>query len=135
MEIDACEIRNIVNAGHWLLPLQNGLYRFGASYQWDPLDELPDNSIKQNLLNSVMQLLNQHKQIRVQRHAAGIRPATSDTQPFVGMHPKLPNMGIFNGFGSKGSLLIPHYAQLLSKQLNGQAQDLAQADITRYWQH
>ena len=44
-------------------------------------------------------------------HQAGIRPNTRDKLPFIGYHPQRQRVAIFNGFGSKGSMLIPYYAR------------------------
>jgi len=127
------KINETVNAGHWLLPLTNGHYKFGASYQWDNLDEVPDETVKQQLIDVLRRLLKQDNQLEILQHDAGIRPATRDTRPFIGMHPKHPRLGIFNGFGSKGSLMIPYYSQQFSAQLGSQAFDMNEADIRRYW--
>ena len=64
-------------------------------------------------------------------HSAGIRPCTKDTLPFVGMHPQQSRLGIFNSFGSKGSLMIPYYARQFSARLQGSS-NMAEADIMRY---
>jgi glycine/D-amino acid oxidase-like deaminating enzyme len=50
-------------------------------------------------------------------HAVGIRPTTKHRQPFVGSITALPNAYCFNGFGSKGCLIIPYYAQLLRSHI------------------
>ena len=44
---------------------------------------------------------------------AGVRASTPDRVPFVAPVPNRPNAYCFNGFGSKGSLTIPTYAELL----------------------
>ena len=43
-------------------------------------------------------------------HQAAIRPTVKDRRPFIGNHPKYPNLGIFNGFGTKGASLVPFWA-------------------------
>lgn len=133
LRIDDYTINETVNAGRWLLPHSQGLYKFGATYQWDNLNQTPDANARQTLLKALDQLLKQKKQIQVMRHDAGIRPSTRDTQPFIGMHPQHPRLGIFNGFGSKGSLLIPYYSQQFVSQFTTQDVDMAEADIQRYW--
>ena len=44
-------------------------------------------------------------------HKAGVRPATKDRRPYLGVHPQQQNVFIFNGWGSKGVLLIPYFAE------------------------
>lgn len=134
IEIDDHNINDIINAGHWLLPVENGLYKFGASYQWEYLDDKPNETIRRSLLDAAHHLLNHDKQIQIKHHDAGIRPCTRDTLPYVGMHPSYPQLGIFNGFGSKGSLLIPYYSHQFTIQQGATTIDMAEADIKRYWQ-
>jgi glycine/D-amino acid oxidase-like deaminating enzyme len=60
----------------------------------------------------------------IQQHEAGVRPATADRRPLLGLHPAFPCMGIFNGLGTKGVSIAPyfaaHFADLLleNKQLD-----------------
>jgi glycine/D-amino acid oxidase-like deaminating enzyme len=54
---------------------------------------------------------------RVESVQCGVRPATIDRKPVVAWHPRMPNVGLFNGFGSKGALLIPYFAQRLTDNL------------------
>ena len=81
------------------------------------------------------QLIAQNKPVKLVRHEAGVRPCTKDTMPYIGLHPQYPRLGIFNGFGSKGSLMIPYYAKQFSAILQGKQIDIAEADIRRYWPH
>ncbi len=126
------EIKEIINAGRWLLPVGNGLYRFGATYEWQALDEHATDTARQSLLQSLHELLDANNDAEVIRHQAGVRPCTKDTMPFIGLHPQLPRLGIFNGFGSKGSLMIPYYAKLFGAHLQDSKAEFSEADIRRY---
>ena len=99
----------IISRGKWLLPLGDGLYSLGTTYQWSPLDEKPSESAKRELLQSLKQIFRQSIEFKITDHKAGIRPNTLDKQPFIGLHPRTPRISIFNGFGSKGVLTIPWY--------------------------
>ena len=50
---------------------------------------------------------------KVEEHLAAIRPAVKDRRPFLGQHPKYPNLIIFNGLGTKGASLGPFWAKHL----------------------
>ena len=63
---------------------------------------------------------------------AGVRPTTSDRQPFVGLHPGKPQLTIFNGFGSKGSLLIPWHVERFVECLLDATPLPLSMDIARY---
>ncbi len=109
--------QNIVNYGHWFIPLNSYQFRTGATFDWKQLDTQPTMAAKTTLLASLKKtipMLSINSEIKQQ---AGIRPATLDKQPFLGAHPKHPELVIFNGFGAKGSLQIPWYCQRLADNL------------------
>ena len=56
----------------------------------------------------------------VQDQRVGIRPATFDHRPLIGLHPQYPQVGIFNGLGSKGVSLAPYLAQTFADHLLSQ---------------
>ena len=43
--------------------------------------------------------------------------AVTGRRPVLGMHPTLPNLGVFNSLGSKGSLTAPFFAEMLASHL------------------
>ena len=53
----------------------------------------------------------------VKEHLCGIRPATLERRPFVGIHPQNPGIGILNGMGTKGCSLAPYFAKQLVDNL------------------
>jgi glycine/D-amino acid oxidase-like deaminating enzyme len=122
----------ILNAGHWLLPRGDGRFRLGASYDRERPDTQPSASARQRLLEALGQLLDPLPRFSVEGHRAGVRPATGDKQPFLGLHPLQPRLGICNGFGSKGSLTIPFYAERLAAHLLSGVPLPPEADIRRY---
>ena len=98
----------------WLVPLGETV-KLGSNFAWDDVNLTPSESIKQALLDS----LHNHTQFSADiiSHQTGIRPSTRQREPFVGKLSNLDNAYCFNGFGSKGCLLVPHYADLLSQHL------------------
>lgn len=122
----------MINAGKWLMPRGGNDYRLGATYDRERLDEQPTEAGVKELLDALPQLLDPVPEYRVTERRAGVRPNTLDKQPFIGLHPKWPQLGIFNGFGSKGSLLIPWHAMRFAEALYGGAALPAEADIRRY---
>jgi len=123
---------HIINQGKWLLPLKDGNFKIGATYQNNVIDEQPSKSGKDELLNALKEMPIEQKNISITTHQAGIRPNTLDKNPFLGMHPKHPNIGIFNGFGSKGSLLIPWYSERMCEHLIHGTALPSEANIQRF---
>lgn len=131
---DAPMPKEIVQFGKWLLPLANGQYKLGATWQWQPLDELPNKKAAAELISTCLQYFPQFKHAKLLKTNVGIRPGTRDKQPFLGCHPHHPQLLVFNGFGSKGSLIIPwHCEQFVAYLSKGDALPEL-ADIGRYYQ-
>lgn len=126
---------DIILKGNWLLPLPNGLLKTGANYQWDVLDNKPTELIALRLLDTFRAFYKKPPEVEIARHQAGVRPATLDKQPFIGSHPRHRGVHIFNGFGSKGSLLIPWFSLQFTDYLLTNSPLPVEADITRYSIH
>lgn len=122
----------MINAGRWLMPRENGEHRLGATYEHEPLDEVNTDEARQTLLAALPEILTEPGEYTVTGQQAGVRPATQDRQPFIGVHPEYPQLGIFNGFGSKGSLLIPWHADVFADALRDNRLLPEECDIHRY---
>jgi len=103
------QLNFIFNRKIFILPLQNGLYKVGSTYNHDFQDVNPTLEAKRYIEEKLIQVL--PVKYNVIEHRAGIRPATRDRRPIIGMHPDFPSVGIFNGLGSKGVTLAPYFAK------------------------
>lgn len=112
----SCRLPNrIINSGQWLLPQNDGVFKLGATYTWpsagQQLDELTTSEGKAKLIMSLDDLWPGIEHYECINHAAGIRPNSKDKQALIGFHHGYPQLAVFNGFGSRGSLLIPYYSR------------------------
>lgn len=123
----------ILNYGHWLIPLTNSQFKTGATFVHNQLDTAPSLQAKTTLLADLEQVCPALRQSTLLCHQAGIRPATQDRQPFIGFHPKQTGFAVFNGFGAKGSLLIPHYCQLFADVLQSRQTLPGKINIIRHY--
>ncbi len=120
----------IVNRGVFMLHKENNTYKVGATYENTELHNGITEKGKNQLVKKLAELYK--NKYRITNHLSGIRPATKDRKPFVGLHPKHKVLGIFNGLGAKGVSLAPwlssHYVQHLEfgSKLN------REIDIIRY---
>jgi glycine/D-amino acid oxidase-like deaminating enzyme len=101
--------RVIFNNGKWLLPVEDKNCKAGATFQWKNVDCLPTEEGKSEIMQELQLFLKPN--LTVTDHRAGVRVSGKDLAPLIGMHPKHPQLGIFNGFGTKGVLMIPALAQ------------------------
>jgi glycine/D-amino acid oxidase-like deaminating enzyme len=119
----------ILNKNGFLLPIGQDLFKVGATYRWDEFGPEPTASANEELKDKLAQFkVNDY--IETEK-LVGIRPATQDRRPFVGMHPEKP-VGIFNGFGSKGVSLIPYFANEFVSELQGKKMVHPDASIRRF---
>lgn len=108
---------------------QKDLYWVGATNTWAFDNDLPSESYKLQIINELKELV--LIPFEVIDHRAAIRPTVKDRRPFVGSHSEYPNLAIFNGFGTKGTSLVPFWANhFIDFLLNGTPLD-KEVDIIR----
>lgn len=122
---------NIINQGIFLLPTATDTWKLGATnwrghHEWQPTEKG-----KAELLEKANKLLK--LSFNIQEHKAGIRPTTADRRPFVGLHPKHANVGIFNGLGTKGVSLAPYFAKQFTDFLLHNKELHPEVNITRFF--
>ena len=99
----------------FLLPLGQGRFRAGATYNHQSLDHEPTGQGLLELSEKLDRML--EVPYEVVDHWAGVRPVSRDRSPILGFHPLHPQLAIFNGLGSKGVLQAPWCAEQLRKLL------------------
>ncbi|WP_153796038.1 NAD(P)/FAD-dependent oxidoreductase [Foetidibacter luteolus] len=112
------------------VPWYDGLWWVGSSYDNNFADELPTERFKQQKERELGFALRQP--FTIVDHIAGVRPATIERRPFVGLHPLHDQVGILNGMGTKGCSLAPYFALQLSQHLTSGATIMAEADVKRF---
>lgn len=122
----------IINAGYWLVPHSRTHYRFGATHQNQFDSPGPSQRGRKELLAGLAHLLGGAHSLSVTRHTAGIRPATPDRAPLVGPTGGAAPLYLFNGFGGRGCLKAPWYAEQLAAHLVEAAPLPAEAQVMRF---
>ncbi len=104
--------KSLYNWGHWLSPDFNTSFRFflGSSYHWD-INHEPKSSEEYEAFISKLPLSLKNKTFVIKEHHTGIRPTTLNRQTLIQASTQDSRLWIFNGFGSKGCLEIPHHAE------------------------
>lgn len=121
----------IYNQQFYMFPtVEKDVFRLGATYDWNDLNEEPTEAAKEDLISKVKKALN--VEMEVLEHHAAIRPNVHDRRPVLGSHPENPNLILFNGMGSKGVMLAPYFAkQLVDHIYNGSGLD-PEVDLNRF---
>jgi glycine/D-amino acid oxidase-like deaminating enzyme len=113
---DLAESR-IVNRGVWLVPLGDGLFRTGATYDHSTHDCVPTAAARDEILGRLREFV--RLPMEVVAHDAAVRPIIRVKHPTMGVSPQSPRIGFFNGLASKGSLAAPFFAEQFATFLCG----------------
>lgn len=105
------EIR--IGAGGWLVPIGNGHFKVGSTYEWNQLDETPSAQGLETITTIATRLGG--PDFEIIHHEAGIRPIFRRSEPLIG--PIDNDQWMFNALGSKGSLYAPGIARQLANWL------------------
>jgi glycine/D-amino acid oxidase-like deaminating enzyme len=126
---------HLLNYGHWMIPLDDYNFRIGATFDRENINTRKTTKGREALLKSLHQVLPETTKAKLIKQQANVRPCTLDKQPFIGLHPKHPQLAIFNGFGAKGSLQIPYYCQQFIAFLSENTPLAVNVDSQRYRNH
>jgi len=85
----------------------------GATFSWEEFSTTPTEEGRKELEQKIGKLI--QLPYTIVKHVAGVRPATDDRRPFVQEHETIKRLFILNGFGAKGVLLAPYFANELSQ--------------------
>lgn len=90
------------------MPDTQNSFWVGATNEWKSSDELPTENKKTLIVNELENVLK--TKFSILEHRAAFRPTVKDRRPFIGLHPNFRSLAIFNGFGTKGTSLVPYFA-------------------------
>lgn len=124
-----------VNRGIWMLPQGEYQCRVGATYDWHSLHEMPTDKGVAHLQTAFQALFQHPPRVEVIAKTAGVRPNTLDHRPILGRHPHFPQLILYNGLGSKGSLYAPNCSQVLADHLCQDIPIPSPLSIERYLAH
>lgn len=116
-----------------LAPLKgagNDVFWIGSNYIWDFKNADPTPAFRADTEKTLKDWLK--VPFTILEHRSGIRPATLERRPFVGLHPHAAYAGILNGMGTKGCSLAPFFAHQLTGHLLHGTPIHPEADIRRF---
>lgn len=115
LRIDGLAETRIVNQGVWLVPCGNGLFKAGSTYDFENLTPSVTNAGRDEIVGRLNKFLK--LPFEIVGHESGVRPVVLERRPIIGVHREFSQLAIFNGLGSKGSLLAPLIASQLVEHL------------------
>lgn len=123
-------LEQLYNRGVYLVPLDNGHYKVGATYQHNVLPGTTAEG-KKELIEKLDALLKLPYEVAAQDW--GFRPTIIDRKPALGAHPEHSNLILFNALGTKGVSLAPHFSGVLADWLEGKIQLEKDVNISRFY--
>lgn len=114
---------SILHRQFFILPLGNHLFKVGATYAWDHLEDTSTTKGKNTLQEGLEKMITAPYSIR--EHWAGVRPNIKDRKPVLGR--LKPGLYCFNGMGSRGALMAPYLSAVMRDFL------LAGTAIPHHW--
>ncbi len=132
IDCPALKSKRIIKKGVTIVPWEGDTYWVGATMHLD--DDSPGfgGSGEIELCAALDQVLK--VPYTVIDRLVGIRPTNSKhRRPYIGAHPQHPGLFVFNGFGTKGTSLIPYFALALRGHLLNGEELLPEVGIEKYW--
>lgn len=121
---------NIVKKGITIVPWKDGLFWVGSSHEWQFDNDQPTDAFREKTTAQLKAFLKMP--FTIVDHVAAVRPATLERRPFIGFHPHHPQVGIFNGMGTKGCSLAPYFARQLAMHCVDGTPLSAEVDVKRF---
>ncbi len=106
------------------VPLGDHLFWVGATNFWTFENSAPSSMGMDWLLAEVRAVLSEKSSFEIVEHIAAIRPTVRNRRPLIGFPENItinllrPTIGIFNGFGTKGTSLVPYWADQFIEHLD-----------------
>jgi glycine/D-amino acid oxidase-like deaminating enzyme len=128
--VEQLDSARIINRNGWMVPLGNGEWRAGATYEWDDLTTEKTDVGRMAVEKKVKELT--PLKFETLSHEVGVRPIVQNSQPVIGIHPEFSAIGIFNGLGSKGVITAPSVAEHFAAVLEGEQQLDQELSVERF---
>ena len=124
------KLDRIINKNIFILPVKGDLYTVGATYNWEMKEPEPTEEGKKELIEKLKAVTDVNFEVVSQK--AGIRPTVPDRRPLLGRHPRKSNLYVFGGLGTKGVMIAPYYARVMSEYLIDQKPLPEEVDVKRF---
>ncbi len=121
----------IVKNKYFLAGNPDGTYWTGGGYHWKERS----TQVSETFIEEQKKWLNQWlgKWPTILDKRAGIRPCTPDRKPILGKHKQYDNIYIFNGLGTKGTSLGPHFARIMANVILKGKPIPEEVDVLRFY--
>jgi len=89
----------------YLIPRKDGRILCGSSIESSGFDKSTSQEVKQELMDSAIEILPELSRLPVEHHWAGLRPGSPDGIPYIGQHAKIEGLYVNAGHFRNGVIL------------------------------
>jgi len=112
--------RITLEADRYIIPRKDGRVLFGSTIEDHGFHKITTPQIKQTLYNIAIERFPILKDLTIEHHWAGLRPASATGIPYIGQHPQIPNLYFNCGQYRNGVVIGLGSCLLLSELITGQ---------------
>ena len=123
-------VSHIIKSRIFIVPLEMDYFWVGATFEWEDKTLNPSSEAKKWLKKYLKKIILVPYEIVC--HSARIRPTVIDRKPLLGRHHKHQNLFVFNGLGTRGSLMAPLLSEWLFKFIHENIPLPEEIDISRF---
>ncbi len=123
-------VSSILKGGMMLIPLGDGLYKIGATYDRHIYDAIPSPEKREEILLKLNKMIS--CPFEVVNQVAGVRPTIKDRRPLIGLLKGQSRIAFLNGLGTRGLSMAPLVSFWLLRQLEAGEKLPLEVDINRF---
>jgi len=132
IEIENFYTENIIHGDVMISPTnEKNIYYVGSTYEWSFDSAKPTESKHNEIIERIKKTIT--CDFKVVEQVSGIRPASKDRRPIIGMLQDSHRIGIFNGLGTKGFSLAPYFANHFCNHLLNNEPLFSDVDVKRFF--
>lgn len=131
IQLSESKLDKIIQKGKFICPFQDD-YWVGSTFERVQSVDTPRTEAAYQSIASHIPDLVDGKDYKIVEHLGAFRVTIPDRRPIIGVHPRHPNLFLFNGFGTKGASLIPYFAAHVVDVMMGKASLIPEVDLARF---
>ncbi len=121
----------IYNGKIYIIPTSKNEFICGATYEWDYINNEPDEFGKNYLIQELDKVAK--FDYTIIDHKAAVRPTVIDRKPVVGnINSENKHIYILNGLGTKGVIWAPYLANLITENITNNIEIPKEFSIDRF---
>lgn len=121
----------IIKQKQWIVPTaEPNIYLLGSNFHKNNLSHVPEPVDAEFLMARARHITKQT--VTLIEHRRAVRPTVQQRRPYLGKHPNVKGLHVYNGLGAKGSSLCSWLSPMLANFLTRDIPLHPEVDIARF---